>query len=222
MSTSEKLRDKYAYLWHSLFHHPFVVGIGDGSLPMEKFQFYIRQDYLFLVQYSRVLAIATAKAQDLRDMERFAHLMNETTQTEMELHRSLCHRFGIPRDELESTQPTPVTRAYADYLLRVAYEGSITDIIATILPCQWGYYETGLHLARTGDISPDNPYVDWIDLYSTEEFGSLVGWLRDLLDERTKDPDETELRRLEDQFLTATRYEFLFWDMAYNLQDWPL
>ncbi|MFH1560170.1 MAG: thiaminase II [Chloroflexota bacterium] len=222
MSTSETLREKYAHLWDRLFHHPFVAGIGSGELSLDKFQFYMKQDYFYLFQYSRVLALAVAKAPDLANMGRFAELLRETLNTEMSLHRAFCLKFGVSSSDLESTCPAPITLAYTDYLLRVAYEGTITDVVATLLPCQWGYSETGHYLSRTGDTSEKNPYAEWIHMYSSEEFTAFVGWLRQLLDELTVGAGEKEIDRLAEHFLTATRYEFLFWEMAYNLQDWPL
>ena len=222
MSTTEHLRDKYAYLWERLFNHPFVVGIGSGELPLEKFQFYVKQDYYFLVQYNRMLALATAKAPDLENIGRFASLLNETLNVEMELHRTFSRKFDVSAEELESTRPAPITLAYTDYLLRVAYEGTLTDVIANLLPCQWGYAETGLHLARAGDPSDANPYAEWIQMYSAGEFTSFVDWLRAFLDSLTEGAGGREMARLEEHFLTATRYEYLFWEMSYNLEDWPL
>ena len=222
MSTTERLRDKYAHLWDRLFDHPFVKGIGDGTLPTDRFQFYVRQDYFFLIQHSRVLALAAAKAPSMANMERFASLLRETLRTEMSLHRSFSQGFGVSPEELAKTQPAPVTLAYTDYLLRVAYEGTVTDIIATLLPCQWGYYETGLYLARAGDTSERNPYAKWIRMYSSEEFGSFVAWLRELLDQLTQEADARGIASLEEHFLTATRYEYLFWEMSYQMQDWPI
>jgi thiaminase/transcriptional activator TenA len=222
MTTSETLGAKYAHLWDELFQHPFVAGIGSGQLPLEKFQFYVKQDYFYLIQYSRVLALAVAKASDLADIGRFVDLLKETLDTEMSLHRDFCLKFNVSSSELESTRPAPITLAYTDYLLRVAYEGTLTDIVATLLPCQWGYSETGLHLSRTGDASERNPYAEWIFMYSSKEFTAFVGWLRELLDDLTRGADEREMLRLSDHFLTATRYEFLFWEMSYNLQDWPV
>ena len=222
MTTSERLRDRFGYLWDRLFAHPFVVGVGDGSLPTDRFLFYMKQDYYFLVQYARMLALAAAKAPDLEGVSRFAALLGETLNTEMELHRSFCRKLGVPAEELAAVQPAPVTLAYSDYLLRVAYEGTLTDVIANLLPCQWGYYETGLHLARTGDTSEANPYAEWIRMYSDEEFGGFVAWLRGFLDSLTEHAGEAEMRRLEDHFLTATRYEYLFWEMSYTMQDWPV
>ena len=219
---TETLREKYSYLWDRLFNHPFVVGIGNGRLNLDKFQFYVKQDYFFLAQYSRVLALAVAKAPNLTDLSRFTDLLKETLDTEMSLHRAFCMKFGVSSSDLENTRPAPITLAYTDYLLRVAYEGTIMDVVATLLPCQWGYSETGLYLARTGDTSDKNPYAEWIQMYSAEEFTAFVDGLREFLDDLTSRSGEADIERLSDHFLTATRYEFLFWDMSYNIQDWPI
>lgn len=39
-------------VWDRYVHHPFVMGLGDGSLPRESFKGYIVQDYLYLVRFS--------------------------------------------------------------------------------------------------------------------------------------------------------------------------
>ena len=106
----------------------------------------------------RVLAIASAKAPNLQLMGQFSDLLTETINAEMDLHRAFSQEFNIPRDSLENVEPAPVTIAYTDYLLRVAYEGSLLDIIATLLPCQWGYAETGAYLKANGNLSSDNQY----------------------------------------------------------------
>jgi len=33
---------------------------------------------------------------------------------------------------------------------------------------------------------------------------------------------ESELQRLEEIFLNTTRFEYMFWDMAYHQQMWPM
>jgi thiaminase len=40
--------------------------------------------------------------------------------SEMELHRSYAAEWGISTAELENERPTATTRAYTDFLLRVA------------------------------------------------------------------------------------------------------
>ena len=107
-------------------------------------------------------------------------------------------------------------------IVRVAYEGNLIDIIATLLPCQWGYNETGLYLKKVGDNTDDNPYLPWINMYSSKEFTDFVDWLKELLNSLTVGIDEKTMGKLYDHFLTSTRYEYLFWEMAYSSQDWPI
>ena len=116
-SFSESLRDLAEPLWKTIHAHPFVTGIGDGSLPEDRFRFYMRQDYLFLIEYSRVTALAVAKAPHLEDMGRFADLLNATLNTEMDLHRGFAAKFGISAEEFETARHAPACRAYTDYLL---------------------------------------------------------------------------------------------------------
>ncbi len=114
---------------------------------MERFRYYMAQDYLFLIDYCRVIALAVAKSPDLESMRRWAALLDETLNSEMELHRSFCADFGISSEELEATAPSPETLAYTGHLMRVANEGSIAEIAVALLPCQWGYDEIGRVIA---------------------------------------------------------------------------
>ncbi|MGH3990814.1 MAG: hypothetical protein ACRDTZ_26380, partial [Pseudonocardiaceae bacterium] len=75
---SADLRTAAGEIWDAQHRHPFVRGIGDGTLDLERFRFWIRQDYLFLIEYSRLLALATARAPDVDTMRRFADLVHET------------------------------------------------------------------------------------------------------------------------------------------------
>ena len=58
---SDILRDRASHVWEQEHRHPFVVELGDGTLPLEKFQWYMKQDYLYLIEFSRVIALAVAK-----------------------------------------------------------------------------------------------------------------------------------------------------------------
>ena len=39
--------------WAAYIQHEFVRGLGDGSLPRTSFQYYLRQDYFFLIHFAR-------------------------------------------------------------------------------------------------------------------------------------------------------------------------
>jgi thiaminase/transcriptional activator TenA len=222
MGLSDTLRKRADGIWSRILKHPFVRGIGDGSLSRDRFAFFLRQDYLFLIEYSRVLAIAAAKAPDLSAMTKFGEVLHATVSEEMDLHRRSCAGFGIGPEELEHTRMVPGASAYGRYLVSIAYEGSVKEIVAAILPCEWGYSEIGLHLAETGDTSNENPYREWIETYASNEFAALSEWLRGYLDDQARGSSAAERRRLHEVFQTSSRYEYLFWEMAYNKERWPV
>ena len=192
--------------------------MGDGSLPVEKFRYYVMQDYAYLIDYSRVLALASARAPDLETMGWFAQLLNGTLDTEMELHRTYCAAFGISRQQLEETRPAPTTIGYTSYLLKVAHQGSFAELVAALLPCQWGYWEIGDHLARRGEPREAPLYGQWIQMYSSAEFAALAKSMRGLADRLGNQAGPVEQVAMAEAYQTSFRFEHMFWDMAYNLE----
>jgi thiaminase/transcriptional activator TenA len=219
MTLTERLHNAAAPIWQKTLTHPFVTELGNGSLPLEKFQFYMRQDYVFLVEYSRLLALAAAKAPDLDTMGRFAHLLDVTLNREMALHRDFAAQCGIRAEDLAATQAAPTTHAYTRHLVRVAALGDLPEIVAALLPCQWGYCEIGQTLAYHGKPATAPFYCQWIDMYASPEFASLTTWLRALLDGFAGAAPE---ERLVETFCASARYEYLFWEMAYRLEQWSV
>ncbi len=218
---TDELRQYAAPIWEADLKHPFVRGIADGSLPKEKFKYYLIQDYLFLLDYSRVFAYGAIKAHDEATMALFAKLLDETLNTEMDLHRGYSEKFGISPAEMESAPVAPTTHAYTRHLLHVAQTGTLGDVIAGVLPCQWGYAEIGTTLAEQGG-SPEPLYQEWIDMYASAEFLALGEWLRNLLNEITENSSPVEKERIQRNFLLSSRYEYLFWEMAWSQEEWQI
>jgi thiaminase/transcriptional activator TenA len=217
---SERLYRLAQPVWEGQHEHSFVRGIGDGTLDVEKFKFWVRQDYLFLIDYARLLALAVARAPDLPTMRRFADLVQTTLNVEMDLHRSYAAEFSILLPELEAEEKAPTTHGYTDFLLRVAAVGDFAELLAALLPCMWSFSDIGQRLAR-GPRPRDERYARWIDMYSSAEFAELATWCRGLVDEVATALPEGALRRMEDAFLTSCRYEYLFWEMAWREESWP-
>src|SRR3970040_1198399 len=113
----QEMRRKADPLWQAIFAHAFVEGIGDGSLSRERFDFYLKEEYLYLIDFSRVFALAGAKSRDLVDMGAFATLLSSTLNMEIELHRKTCAAFGIPARSLPRTPQSIITSAYTDLLV---------------------------------------------------------------------------------------------------------
>jgi len=218
---TERLRQKAACIWEAQHQHPFVQGIGDGTLSVDRFKFWVRQDYIFLIEYSRLLALAAARSPDLETMVRFATLLKETVDTEMNLHRCYAAEFGINAEELGRESPAAATQAYTDFLLRVAATGDFAELAAALLPCMWAFSEIGQRLAAQPAPS-DQRYAKWIAMYSSKEFAELAQWCRDLLDRLAAGLPQRELQKLETAFLTSSRYEWQFWEMAWEMEWWPI
>ena len=204
----------------AILAHPFVTGVGDGTLPVEKFKHYVTQDYAYLIEYSRALALASARAPGLDDMSWFAGLLDETLNVEMSLHRSFCQEFGISAKDLEATVAAPTTLAYTSFLLKTAYQGSFGELVASLLPCQWGYWEIGDHLMRQG-LPKDAPlYAQWIEMYTSEDFSALAHHIREMADRLGEEAGPTERTAMGKAYIASIELERQFWDMAYSLEGW--
>jgi thiaminase/transcriptional activator TenA len=215
VSFSAELRQASAPVWEAQLAHPFVRGIGDGTLPEDRFRFYVRQDYLFLIDYGRLLALAAARAPRLAWMRRFAALAESVLETEMDLHRQFAARWGITTEQLETETTAPATDAYCDFLLRTAALGDFSELVAALLPCMWGYAEIGQSLAAS---PPDHEgYAEWIAAYASDDFARLAEWCRELTDAAAADVAGVGRRRMHVAFRASSEHELAFWEQAFRL-----
>jgi thiaminase (transcriptional activator TenA) len=206
-------------LWDAQLRHPFVEGIGDGTLEEERFRRWVLQDYGYLKEFARIFAWAVAKADRLESMGWYAKVLDLTLNSEMELHRSYAARFGISPEELEAEPMWPTTRAYTDFLVRTAADGDMADLLAALLPCAWGYVVIGRALAE-GSPPDDQRYADWIAQYASEEFAEAGTWLRAELDRVAGSADQEKRDRLRGIFVLSSRYELRFWNMCWEGESW--
>jgi thiaminase/transcriptional activator TenA len=221
---AERFTDHLARLagsiWEAQHAHPFVRGIGDGSLAIERFAFWIRQDYLFLIEYCRLFGLAAARAPDLETIGRFADLLQATASTEMDLHRRYAAQFDISTADLERETMAPTTRGYTDFLLRVAATGEFAELASALLPCMWGFSEIGQRLARQPRPA-DARYAAWVEMYADPAFADLATWCRGLVDRLAVEVGPAARERMAAAFVTSSRYELAFWEASYTLERWP-
>jgi thiaminase (transcriptional activator TenA) len=208
-------------IWEREREHPFVRGLGDGSLDAQRFRFYLEQDYLFLIEYAKVFALAATRAAELETMATFAQLCADTLNTEMALHRSYCAEFGIAPEALEAAEPAQTTAGYTGHLLQVAATGGVAEICAAVLPCQWGYSEIARHLQAQG-LPAEARYRKWIEMYASPEFEAYGAWLRGRLEALAPGFPPAQVARLKRVFHTSSRWEYLFWEMAWRMERWAV
>jgi len=221
MSGTDALLDIGEPIVEAIVDHPMVARLGDGTLDTAPFEYWVRQDYVYLIEYSRVFAHGAARAPDLQRMGRFAELLDATLNTEMDLHRAYAAEFGISESDLEATEPSPTTQAYTDFLVRTAATRPFGETVAALLPCMWGFRETAERLAADG-LPDDERYAEWIETYSGEEFAALTDWCLDLTDEIWAGATDAERERHRERFETSMRYEYRFWDAAWHEEEWSV
>jgi thiaminase/transcriptional activator TenA len=206
--------------WDAYVDHPFVRGLGDGTLPVECFRHYLAQDYLFLIQFARAYALAVFKGETLAEMRQAASGVSAILD-EMSLHVRLCEGWGLTAAELETVPEARATVAYTRYVIDTGLRGDLLDLQVALAPCVVGYAEIGATLAaRPGALDPPNPYRDWIAEYAGEGYRDVARRSRAALDASAAVRlSEARFDRLAGIFRQATRLEADFWQMGLTRAD---
>jgi thiaminase/transcriptional activator TenA len=220
MDFSAELWKSIEPIYSAILHHPFVRGLGDGSLDDERFKFYVVQDSLYLREFGRALAIAAARAPEDEWIVMFAEHAANAVKVERALHEGFFEQWGLTASQVATTAPAPTNLAYTSYLLAIAYGGRFHETIAALLPCYWIYWEVGKALERMG--SPKPLFQRWIETYASADFGAVVAGVLRAADTIAKALSQNERESMRRHFITTSRYEWMFWDMAYRRETWPL
>jgi thiaminase (transcriptional activator TenA) len=217
----EQIHRQAQPIWDQVLVHPFIRGIAEGSLAEDTFQYYLGQDYKYLVEYGRARAAAVVKAHDLATMQTFAESVNYILQGETIFHRRAAEYFGRDLADFLEGDKAPTNQAYASYLLAVAHTGTFAELVAACLPCLWGYGYVGRQLLARG--LPDHPlYANWIATYGADDLRERSERMCALLDRLAERADSDEQARIARHYLTCTRYEWMFFDAAYKKESWPV
>jgi thiaminase (transcriptional activator TenA) len=212
---SQRLRDDCASTWQGLLDHPFVQEIAAGTLPLEKFRFYIEQDILFLDDYVRSLGYAVGRAQDEEQLAALTRQIATVVDTEIDKERDLLRRVerllgAGPR----RATPAPTTLAYQSFLVSAAVRGDALDVLTSLLPCAWSYGEIGRRYL--GETAEHPVYTDWMRLFGGREYLDYVDARIESFDRYAGRAHPARYARLTQLFTTAARLEQAFWDMGYQ------
>ena len=203
--------------WAAYVGHDFVRGLADGSLPRERYLDYLRQDYVFLIQFARAWALAVVKANGLDEMRVAAATVEALVGHEMRLHFETCAAEGIPEAELEATPEHPDNMAYTRYVLEAGHSGDFLDLMAALAPCVLGYGEIGARLLAADHA---RTYRPWIETYGGDDYQGLCRAVGALIDRAAADRLGADAERnprwprLVGHFRNATRLEERFWSMG--------
>ena len=220
MTFTDEIWQQTAVLRRAIDDLPFNRELAAGTLGRERFQFYITQDKLYLDQYARTLAIAGARAPDLRAMDKFVGSALGALAVERALHGQFLEQFGMSEADILTAEPSPTCLAYTNFLIAAAHHESWPVLVAAILPCFWIYHDVGVRIA--GETVADNFYQPWIDTYADDAFAGSVRDVIRITDQAAAGAGAAEREAMGRAFVRSTQYEWLFWDSAYRLEAWPI
>lgn len=198
-------------IYKSILELPFLKELAAGTLPMDKFHFYISQDNQYIDVYSRVLAHIASRLPKMDDVDTFLQFAKDGVAVEKSLHSSFNPDTGMGK--------SMACEFYTSYL-KSQSDQDVAVETAAILPCFWIYLEVGKHILNIADME-GNPYRDWIAAYSDPAFEESNQQCIDICDALADASTEQTRRLMTQAFLTCSRMEWLFWDSAYRKELWP-
>ncbi len=217
MKVSQRLFDCVKDIWDGYNKHPFVKGISDGTLDIDKFRFYMVQDHLYLMQYAKLFAIGLVKSKKESDIRTFSSLITSTLDTENAVHRDYLKKLGITRDMLDSSKMSFVNDSYTNYMLSIGFKDGLAEIATAVLSCSWSYKYICDFIKINGKLE-NNPYIMWIDEYSSDEYKKSNDDIINFVDSLTTNYTKQQLAYICEIMINCSKYEAMFWDMAYNME----
>ncbi|WP_344262789.1 bifunctional hydroxymethylpyrimidine kinase/phosphomethylpyrimidine kinase [Brooklawnia cerclae] len=178
----------------------FIRGLQDGSLDQARFRWYLAQDALYLADYSRVLARASALAPTITEQAFWAQCAQNALTTETQLHRSYLD--GAVHE------PGVTTLAYTNHLHAVAGTGAYAEIVAALLPCFWLYADLGRRMVSSDHAA--HPYHDWLRTYADPAFDEATRTAIAITDRAAQDAGIEQRARMRAGFERSMRHELDF------------
>lgn len=219
MSFSQQMLTQAEPYMQSQVKKPFLQGLINGDLPKESFQYWLRVDYPYLHNFVKVCALGILKADEPQDVEVFlGHI--RSVQDEMLDHEKHAAAVGLTRDDLLNYPMGPLKYSYTRHQLASAYHGSLGEVQAAILACQWGYGEAVKRLMQEKEVAPDNPYKEWFAFHGDPGHRENLKVALALLDRQAALSTEQQMERMADIFMTSVRHETMLWDEYYNMTQW--
>ncbi len=215
MKWSEQTWQTIEERYQSILDMPFIKELSDGSLPQEKFRFYMAQDSLYLEHFGRTLSLIAAKIQDIQDVLAFMRFAENAVVVENALHESYFVDFGVT----DKGTLQPACHHYIHFLRSTAALEAVEVAVAAVLPCFWIYREVGNYILSRPK-TDHNPYQKWIDTYGGDEFSAAVDHAIAICDRAAENGTEEIRKKMTEAFVMSSRMEFHFWEAAYELKMW--
>ncbi len=217
MRFADQLWQSTLPVYDEILRHPFIEELTKGSLSRERFVFYMKQDALYLQDFSRALALTGSRLPDLDAAQSFMGFAHGVFSVERQLHETYFRDYGVSLN----VDRAPACFAYTQFLLATATTETHNVAAAALLPCFWIYREVGNTIvSRAAEDLQSNPYARWIETYSGEGFDESVRRAIDIVEALGQGASSDEKQSMQQAFEKSARLEWMFWDSAYRLEQW--
>lgn len=215
--------DEAGDAWKASFDHPFVKALADGTLAPLNFRFYQMQDARYLEAFADACSMISTRFPRPEEKLWFIDAARLALVVESQLHEGYGARLGYTRGDIEALELSPNNHAYQNHMISAAQRGDLLEAVAALTPCPWLYTEMGIELERRlGTIADDHPFSDWLRTYADPSFISYTNTLLGILQHVADARGDLERARATSAFVTSARYEWMFWQQAWDLQTWPV
>lgn len=194
---------------------PFLIHLADGTLLRRTFTHYLTQDAHYLADYARALAACATKADDVTELAFWAEQAAGAVVVERALHTSHV-------TDVDAVPPSPTCTGYVSFLLATAATGSYPELVAAVLPCYTVYDDVGTRLRAQVGYLDGHPYRDWIATYGDPQFAEHTRRACRIADRLAAAADPVTVQRMHAAYVTAARYEWMFWESANRHESWPV
>jgi len=215
MKWSQNAWEAIKPIYNKILELPFIGELMDGTLPYEKFIFYIQQDALYLAEYGKVLTGVTPKLKKPQHIEAFINFSGDSIAVENALHEQFIKEIAQRREA------SPGCLLYTSFLLKQLAVSPAEVICAAVLPCFWIYKEVGDYILEK-QTKGDNIYQDWINTYGGEDYARSVAQAITICDELAEACTPEQQKAMTEAFVTCSKMEWIFWDSAYKMEEWPV
>jgi len=204
-----KLKDSCKDEWSEYTEHRFLSDLVSNRLPAKNFKKYLVQDYIFLQQFLKILALTIYKSKSFGEINRSVNFIKGIDH-EIKLHISYCEKWKVPLRSLDNIKVEKANSAYTDHVLSVGKNGNNLDIFSCLSPCIIGYGEIGFKLSKIKNWKKSK-YNSWIKMYSSKKYQQVARDNIDYLDTLFKSSKEKDLNKLKKNFKKSTILERNFW-----------
>lgn len=204
-----KLKNSCKKEWYEYTNHKFLSDLVNNKLPYKNFKNYLVQDYVFLQQFLKILALSVYKSNNFDEINRSINFIKGIDH-EIKLHISYCKKWKIPLKSLNNIVVEKANSDYTDHVLKVGKNGDNLDIFSCLSVCIIGYGEIGFNLSKIKNWKKSK-YSSWIQMYSSKEYQRVAKNNIEYLDILLKNNKGRKFNTLKKNFKKSTILERNFW-----------